>query len=79
MKFLEVIKAEYLSDYTIRLWFNNDVMKDVDLYDKLNGSAFQCLKNKENFKNFTVKYNTIEWFNGADFAPEYLYEIGTPI
>ena len=28
------------------------------------------------FKRFTIKFNTIEWENGADFAPEYLYEIG---
>jgi len=28
------------------------------------------------FKNFQIKYNTIEWENGADYAPEYLYEIG---
>ena|GEM_PF-6149953 len=23
-------------------------------------------------KNFHIAYNTIEWANGADFAPEYL-------
>jgi len=34
------------------------------------------LKNKDYFKVFTLKYNTIEWENGADFAPEYLFNIG---
>ena len=37
--FLEVTKAEYLSDYKIKLWFNDGVVKIVDLHDKLNGSA----------------------------------------
>jgi hypothetical protein len=31
------------------------------------------------FKRFSVKFNTIEWENGADFAPEYLYERGTVV
>ena len=73
--FLEVVKAEYLKDYKIKLWFNNDVVKVVDLENKLNGKVFQPLQDVENFKNFSVKYNTIEWYNGADFAPEYLIEL----
>ncbi len=73
--FLEVVKAEYLGDYNIKLWFNNDVVKTVDLTNNLNGNIFKLLKNKENFKKFSVKYNTIEWYNGADFAPEYLFEL----
>ena len=77
--FLEVVKAEYLNEYKIKLWFNNDVIKVVDLSDSLNGEAFSPLKNADYFKSFTVKFNTIEWENGADFAPEYLYEIGVPV
>jgi len=35
------------------------------------------MNNKKQFnRNFTIKFNTFKWENGADFAPEYLYEIG---
>lgn len=73
--FLEVAKAEYLGDYKIKLWFNNDVVKTVDLANNLNGNIFKPLKDKNNFKKFSVKYNTIEWYNGADLAHEYLFEL----
>ncbi|MDY5452937.1 MAG: DUF2442 domain-containing protein [Alloprevotella sp.] len=33
------------------------------------------LKDLDFFKRFSVKYNTVEWENGADFAPEYLLEL----
>ena len=75
--FLEIKKAEYLGDYTIRLWFNNDEVRVVDLANSLRGEAFRPLHDKDYFKQFSIRFNTIEWENGADFAPEYLYEIGT--
>lgn len=75
--FIEVVKAEHMGDYKIKLWFNNGEKKVVDLCDSLNGSVFAPLKDVEYFKRFSIKFNTIEWENGADFAPEYLYEIGT--
>ncbi len=74
--FLEVIKAKYLNGYKISLLFNNGVSKKVDLEKELIGKIFEPLKDKDYFKTFTIKFNTIEWENGADFAPEYLYEIG---
>lgn len=72
MDFLEVIKAQYVGGYKIHLWFNNNIDKVVDFSDKLKGAAFEPLRDMEFFKNFHIAYNTIEWANGADFAPEYL-------
>ena len=72
---VEVIKAEYVDNYRIRLWFNNSVTKVVDLKSSLKGVVFEPLKDLEFFKRFTVKFNTVEWENGADFAPEYLLDL----
>ena len=74
--FLEVTQAQHLDNYKLLITFNNGVQKTVDLQNELNGSFFAPLKQLEYFKQFQIKYNTIEWENGADYAPEYLYEIG---
>lgn len=72
-----VVEAEYISDYKIRIKFNDGVVKIVDLesYTK-RGGIFSDLKNKEFFKKFFIDLNTLCWPNGADIAPERLYEIG---
>jgi len=75
--FTEVVKAEYAGGYRVKLWFNNGVAKVVDLKSSLNGLVFEPLKDLDFFKQFTVKYNTLEWDNGADFAPEYLLSLPT--
>ena len=67
-----VTKASYINDYLIRIIFNDGVEKIVDLKDELHEGIFIPLKDKEYFKNFHISANTIEWENGADFAPEYL-------
>ncbi len=77
--FLEINKAEYLGNYRIRLWFNNDEVRDVDLTNSMQGEAFRPLLDMDFFKRFSIRFNTIEWENGADFAPEYLYEIGVNV
>lgn len=73
--FLVVTKAEYLDGYRLRLFFNNGEVRIANLLSSLKGEIFEPLKDIEFFKQFTVKFNTVEWQNGADFAPEYLYEI----
>lgn len=73
--FTEVVRAEYVNNYKIKLWFNNKMTKVVDLLPSLKGIVFEPLKDIDYFKRFKIKYNTLEWENGADFAPEYLISL----
>ena len=74
---LWVTKAEYSDEYKLLLTFNNNVTKFVDLKDSLYGEVFEPLKDVEKFKQFKLSDWTIEWYNGADFAPEYLFELNS--
>ena len=75
--FIEVVKAEYIDGYKLLLLFNNGERRIVDLSDSLKGTVFAPLKDINFFKRFSIKFNTVEWENGADFAPEYLYKISS--
>ena len=79
--FLHVIDVLYLEDYKLRLEFNEGTVKVVDLKNELFGEIFKPLLNIELFKQVKINpdKNTIEWENGADFAPEFLYEIGEKV
>lgn len=72
---MEIIRAEYLNGYRIRMEFSNGEVRTADLESSLSGPIFLPLKDIDYFKRFSIPFNTIQWENGADFAPEYLYEI----
>ncbi len=71
--FLHVIKANYISDYKVEIFFNDGKKGVADLSDTLYGEIFEPLKNVSYFKNFKIEGHTLSWPNGADLAPEYLY------
>jgi hypothetical protein len=73
----QVINAEYLGDYRVRLEFRDGRTGEVDLEGELYGEVFEPLKEKRFFARLAVnpELHTITWPNGADFAPEFLYEI----
>ncbi len=75
MALLAVTDAKYVGGYKIDITFNDGVKKVVDLSHRLYGEVFEPLKNIEKFKRFRLSYYTIEWENGADLAPEYLYSL----
>ena len=72
---LTVTDVEYLGDYTLLCTFSNGVRKKVDLTPLLSYPAFEELKDKNKFVQFGLE-DTIFWSNGADIAPERLYEMG---
>ena len=75
MENISIICAVYLKDYQLQLTFSDGSTKVVDLKQYLELPIFQPLLNIDVFKNFTLNSFTIQWENGADFAPEFLFEI----
>ncbi len=73
---LHVNEAKYLRDYIVWLRFNDGAEGQIDLSGELEGEVFGPLKDIQKFKSFTVDptLQTIVWENGADLAPEFLYE-----
>lgn len=72
--FIHVTEAQYRGNYKIWLAFNNGVTGEIDLASELEGEIFEPLKDKTFFKSFKLEGHTLSWENGADFAPEFLYE-----
>lgn len=73
---IRVTDVEYIKDYTLRLEFSNGKTKVVDFLPLLKGKLYEPLKEPMNFIQFGLTHWTLEWYNGADFAPDFLYRQG---
>ena len=72
----KLVEARHLRDYVIWVRFNDGTEGEVDLAETLDGPIFEPLLNPEFFSSFTLnpELHTLVWPNGADVAPEFLYE-----
>lgn len=74
---LRVTDIDYIKDYQLQITFSDGVRKFVNLEPYLYGEVFGELLDKSKFVQYGLSRVTIEWANGADLAPEFLYDIGT--
>lgn len=70
----QVVDARYRDGFRIRLRFSDGVEGVVDFRDWLNGPMFEPLLDPDYFQRFFIDGGTVVWPNGADIAPETLYE-----
>ena len=61
------------------LTFNDGKRKLVDLEPYLVGEVFGELRDLDKFVQYGLTPVTLEWSNGADLAPEFLYDIGESV
>ena len=73
---LHVVDVKYVRDHVIWVKFNDGIDGEVDLSSELEGEVFGPLKDKTLFKTVKVDplMQTVLWDNGADLAPEFLYD-----
>jgi hypothetical protein len=73
--YYNVIAVEHVRDYVVWVRFEDGTEGEIDLTNELWGPVFEPLKAPENFRQVAVaEYGTIAWPNGADLAPEFVYE-----
>jgi hypothetical protein len=72
----DVMEAQYVSGYTIKLKFRDGTAGEIDLGPELWGPVFEPLRDVEQFKQFRIDpdFHTLVWPNGADIAPEFLHD-----
>ena len=69
-----VVRAEHRGGFQIHVVFNDDSEATLDFEKWLEGPVFEPLKRPSYFRRFFVEGGTVVWPNGADIAPETLYE-----
>jgi len=76
-KIPRVISARVCGTYSVRLEFDDGVVKQVNLRGFLWGEVFEPLLDPTYFARVAIdpELGTIVWPNEADFAPETLYEL----
>ncbi len=78
MELIKIIAAKHIQDYTLQLTFSNQLEQKVDLKEKLfndHRDIFKELQDIHKFKEIYLDGWTVCWKNGADLAPEFLYEL----
>ena len=70
-----VSKVRALGGYRLAVEFDDGVSGEVDLSERLFGPMFEPLKDPEFFARVEVdEFGAVSWPNGADVAPDALYE-----
>ena len=72
----KVVEVKHLEGYKLWLRFQNGLSGTVDLSAELWGPMFEPLKDMALFAQAAVhpELETVTWPNGADLAPEFLYQ-----
>ena len=81
MMLVRVTSVECVGPRAVRVSFDDDTTKEIDLSDELWGEVFEPLRDPDFFRQVSLneETGTIEWPNGADLAPSFLHEKGVAV
>jgi hypothetical protein len=71
----EVIPNE---DFSLNIILDTGEKRLLDMKPYLDFGVFKKLRDYEKFKSVRVAFDTIEWDEGVDLDPEFIYEKSEP-
>jgi hypothetical protein len=63
-----------INEYNILIKFTNDEIKQLDMKPFLNKGMYADLVDQDLFNKARISFDTIEWPNGVDVDPEFVYK-----
>nr|VFK54357.1 MAG: Protein of unknown function (DUF2442) [Candidatus Kentron sp. TUN]VFK54863.1 MAG: Protein of unknown function (DUF2442) [Candidatus Kentron sp. TUN]VFK60168.1 MAG: Protein of unknown function (DUF2442) [Candidatus Kentron sp. TUN] len=69
-----VKKVSTRNDYRIFIEFDNGECGTLDMAPYLNFGVFDRIRDPDLFRQVRVAFDTVEWANGIDLDPEFVYE-----
>ena len=78
---LRIVAVKVCGSRSLDLTFNNGIRKRVDVSALLDGPVFEPLRASKYFAQARLdeECGTVVWPNGADFAPETLFELPSQV
>jgi hypothetical protein len=71
----KIESVEVKEGHKLKIEFEDGISGIIDVSDRLHGPVFEPLKDPEFFSRVEVDdFGAIHWPNGADLAPDALYE-----
>ncbi|MDE6514147.1 MAG: DUF2442 domain-containing protein [Muribaculaceae bacterium] len=78
MENLVITNVRHLGGFILLCTFSSGITKQVDMTPLLAYPAYEDLRDEEKFKQFGLD-ETIFWSNGADIAPEWIFNNGIEV
>ena len=74
---IHITQVKVVGPHELVLTFDNGASRRVNLARELYGAVFEPLHDPDYFAQVSIdpRSGTITWPNGADFAPDFLYEL----
>ena len=66
-------------DFSLKIVLDNGEKRILDMKPYLDFGVFKKISDFERFKRARVSFDTIEWDDGVDLDPEFIYHKSTPI
>ena len=74
-----VLEVRPNEDFSLDLVLENGERRVLDMKPYLEFGVFKKIREYEKFRRARVAFDTVEWDEGVDLDPEFVYEKSSPI